>query len=69
MDNPGRQVEIEFVIAHSRWTFEWFAQDKQLFSWGIDTYLYQWSMKPLIYIYIYIYIYRYVLNERERERE
>ena len=61
MDNLGRQVEIEFVIAHSRCRFEWFTRDKQLFFWGKDTYLYWWLMKPLIYIYIY----RYVLNERE----
>ena len=47
------QEETEFVIAHGRWTFEWCTQDKQIFSWGIDTYLYWWSMKPL-YIYIYM---------------
>ena len=30
-DNLVREEEIEFVIAHGRWTFDWCTQDKQLF--------------------------------------
>ena len=58
MDNLVRQEETEFVIAHGRWKFEWCTQDKQIFSWGIDTYLYSGSMKPL-YIYIYVCVVRH----------
>ena len=65
MDNLVRQEEMESVIAHGRGTFHWCTQDKQIFSWGIDTYLYWWSMK--LYIYIYIYIYIKVCIKRERE--
>ena len=68
MDNLVRQEEIEFVIAHGRWTFDWCTQYKQIFSWGIDTYLYWWSMKPLyIQINIYINTYIYALTERETD--
>ena len=56
-DNLVRQEEMEFVIAHTRWTFDWCTQDKQIFSRGIDTDFYWWSMKPL-YIYINVCIKR-----------
>ena len=59
MDKLVRQEEIEFVIAHGRWTYDWCSQDKQIFSRGIDTYLYWWSMKTSLYIYIYIYVVRH----------
>ena len=56
------QEETEYVIAHGRWKFEWCTQDKQIFSWGIDTYLYWCSTKPL---YIYIYLYKCVVRRTD----
>ena len=47
MDNLVSQEGIKFVLAHGRWTFDWCQKDKQIFSCGIDTYLYWCSMKLL----------------------
>ena len=64
-----RQDETDFVITLGRWTFDWCTKDKQLFSWGIDTYLYWWLIRSA-YIYIYmcvcVCVCMYLMKERER---
>ena len=67
MDKLVRQQEIEFVIAHGRWTFDWCTQDKQLHFLGNRHISLSLVNKTCLYIYIYIYIYicMYLLKKRE----